>query len=73
MKSIKVMLLITLGYLLAMQHVLAQAAPGDCSAGTAFDPSCFPPSVPAIDGSGAIIAPGLVIGLAALVREKFHE
>ena len=30
-------------------------------------------SVPEIDGSGAIISIGLVIGLVALVREKFFH
>ena len=30
-------------------------------------------SVPEIDGSGAIIGIGLVVGLAALVREKFYR
>ena len=30
-------------------------------------------SVPEIDGSGAIIGVGLVIGLVALVREKFYR
>jgi hypothetical protein len=29
--------------------------------------------VPEIDGSGAIIGIGLVVGLAALVREKFYR
>ena len=30
-------------------------------------------SVPEIDGSGAIIGIGLVVGLVALVREKFYR
>ena len=29
--------------------------------------------VPEIDGSGAIIAIGLVVGLVALIREKFYH
>jgi hypothetical protein len=31
------------------------------------------PVVPEIDGSGAIIAIGLVVGLVALIREKFYH
>jgi len=29
--------------------------------------------VPEIDGTGAIIAIGLVVGLVALIRERFHK
>ena len=31
------------------------------------------PVVPEMDGSGAIIAIGLVVGLVALIREKFFH
>jgi len=31
------------------------------------------PAVPEIDGSGAIVAIGLVVGLVALIREKFFH
>ena len=30
-------------------------------------------AVPEIDGAGAIIGLGLVVGLAALIREKFYR
>jgi len=65
MKSIKTMILVALGYMLIMQQAYAQAGPGPCE-------TCDP-AVPEIDGSGAIIAIGLVVGLAALIREKFRQ
>jgi len=65
MKGIKIVGMTTAGYLLTMQQAFAQAA-------------CEPnghacPGVPEMDGSGAIIAIGLVVGLVALFREKFYK
>jgi hypothetical protein len=57
MKTIKLVGLMIVGYLLTMGQALAIA----------------PVSVPEIDGSGAIIGIGMVVGLAALVREKFYR
>jgi len=59
MKGMKVVGLTVVGYLLTMQQVFA------CT------PDCV--RVPEMDGSGAIIAIGLVVGLVALVREKFYN
>jgi hypothetical protein len=56
MKTMKVLGLVSVGYLLTMGQALAT-----------------PVSVPEIDGSGAIIGIGMVVGLAALVREKFYR
>ncbi len=39
----------------------------------AGDPDLVPNGIPEMDGSGAIIAIGLVVGLVALVREKFFH
>ena len=59
MKSLKVAVLSLLGTMLTVQQVLAgQPANG---------------VVPEMDGSGAIIAIGLVVGLVALIREKFFH
>ena len=54
MKSLKTAALVSAGFLISVQPVLAGAK-----------------VVPEIDGSGAVIAIGLVAGLVALVREKF--
>ena len=63
MKSIKVAALSLAGTLLTVQQAFA----GD---GTNGVPD---PRVPEMDGTGAIIAIGLVIGLVALIREKFFH
>jgi hypothetical protein len=67
MKGIKIVGMTVVGYLLTMQHALA-------------DPTCPTshlcnggPAVPEMDGSGAIIAIGLVVGLVVLFREKFYN
>ena len=57
MKSLKVVGLILMGQLFWIQEAFAGISP----------------VVPEIDGSGAIIAIGLVAGLVALVREKFYK
>ena len=59
MNIIKVTALSLAGIMLTMQQAFA-----GISSGTA---------VPEIDGSGAIIAIGLVVGLVALIREKFFH
>ena len=58
MKGIKIVGMTAAGYLLTMQQALA---------GTVGK------VVPEMDGSGAIIAIGLVVGLVALFREKFYK
>ena len=65
MKSMKVAVLSLVGTLLMVQQALAQS-PDACGIGAA---KC----VPEMDGSGAIIAIGLVAGLVALVREKYFR
>jgi hypothetical protein len=56
------------GYLLTMQHALAVdiCPTTDICNGNGQ-------AVPEMDGSGAIIAIGLVVGLVALFREKFYN
>ncbi len=61
MKFGKTLALAALGYLLAMQQAFAGTAPPN------------PVAVPEIDGTGAVVAIGLVAGLVALVREKFFR
>ena len=56
MKSLKTTALVSVGFLMSAQPVLAGGK-----------------VVPEIDGSGAVIAIGLVAGLVALVREKFFR
>ena len=69
MKSIKVGGLVLLGYVVGMQQAFAQVA---CGIDDLLP--CEPNGVvPEIDGSGAIIAIGLVVGLVALIREKFYR
>jgi hypothetical protein len=63
MKGIKIVGMTVVGYLLTMQQAFAI----DC--GQSFA-EC---RVPEMDGSGAIIAIGLVVGLVALFREKFYN
>jgi hypothetical protein len=70
MNRIKTALAISIGYLLIVPQAYAQSA---CPPGTTSDPACFPSSVPEIDGSGAIIAIGLLAGLVALFRERFFR
>ena len=66
MKNVKVAVFSLVGTLLTVQQALAGDLPnGQCIG------RCD--SVPEIDGSGAIIAIGLVAGLVALVREKFYN
>ena len=68
MKSLKFAVPAIVGFLLSMQQAYAGAPPLPCEIncpnGTA---------VPEIDGSGAIIAIGLVAGLVALFREKYFR
>lgn len=61
MKSLKIAGIFVVGQLLTAQQVFAQV-PCEEPCGTA---------VPEMDGSGAIIALGLVIGLVAIVRERY--
>ena len=63
MRSIKYAVFTTVGFFMTMQQVFAQALPNE-------DPGV---AVPEIDGSGAIIAIGLVAGLVALFREKYFR
>ena len=62
MKSIKIAAWSLAGTMLTVQQVFAQAEPNGTH-----------PMVPEMDGSGAIIAIGLVVGLVALIREKFFH
>ena len=75
MNKIKTVSLIALSYLLLSQQALAQGCPTDTGEvgreTVAFD--CPPAAVPEIDGAGAVVAIGLVIGLVALIREKFFR
>ena len=59
MKIMKTVALSLMGTMLGISQVYA-ATPPDLA-------------VPEIDGSGAIIAIGLVTGLVALIREKFFH
>ena len=61
MQILKTTGLVVFGYLLTIQHALAATPP----------PQDI--RVPEIDGSGAIIAIGLLAGLVALFREKFFR
>ena len=61
MKSIKVAALSLAGNLLAVQQAFAGVTVGD------------PQKVPEMDGTSAIIAIGLVIGLVVFIREKFFH
>ena len=64
MKSMKVAVLSLVGALLTVQQAFAGNPCEDLG-------ECI--TVPEMDGSGAIIAIGLVIGLVALLREKFFH
>ena len=68
MKGIKIVGMTVVGYLLTMQHALAEdyCPVADYCNGNGH-------AVPEMDGSGAIIAIGLVVGLVALFREKFYN
>ena len=59
MKSLKVAAFSLVGTMLVMQQAYAAIPPDQV--------------VPEIDGSGAIVAIGLVVGLVALIREKFFH
>ena len=59
MKSLKMAALVSVGFLMTAQSVFAGGVTDKV--------------VPEIDGSGAIIAIGLVAGVVALVREKFFN
>lgn len=61
MKFGKTLAFAAFGYLLAVEQAFAGLPPPN------------PVAVPEIDGTGAIIAIGLVAGLVALVREKFFR
>lgn len=61
MKFGKTLAFAALGTLLAVEQAFAGTMPPP------------PVAVPEIDGTGAIIAIGLVAGLVALVREKFFR
>jgi hypothetical protein len=65
MKIMKVAALSLVGTMLTVQQAFAGATNGDH---TYYDMK-----VPEMDGTGAIIAIGLVIGLVALIREKFFH
>jgi len=65
MKSVKLAVLSLVGMMLTGQQAFA-GDPG-CPNG------CNGIAVPEMDGSGAIIAIGLVVGLVALIREKFFH
>jgi hypothetical protein len=67
MKGIKIAGMTLVGYLLTMQHALAQDICPETIGG------CNGQVVPEMDGSGAIIAIGLVVGLVVLFREKFYN
>ena len=58
MKGLKITGMTAIGYLLTMEQALA-------GVGVV--------TVPEMDGSGAIIAIGLVVGLVAFFREKFYN
>ena len=64
----KVAVLSLVGALLTVQQAFAGIPP--CM--ESLD-GCNGVAVPEMDGSGAIIAIGLVIGLVALLREKFFH
>ena len=49
----------------------SQAFAGGVGSACAETQTCS--AVPEIDGGGAIIAIGLVVGLVALIREKFYR
>lgn len=71
MKIVKTVLAILISGLLTVPQAYAQSA---CPPGTTGNPDCIlPPSVPEIDGSGTIIAIGLLAGLVALLRERFFR
>jgi hypothetical protein len=70
MKIIKAAVLMLAGQLLMIQQVFAQALGDECLPGQVCNGNHI---VPEMDGSGAIIAIGLVVGLVALVREKFYR
>jgi len=71
MKSMKVAVLSLVGTLLTVQQAFAGVPPPNiCETIICPDPGV---AVPEMDGSGAIIAIGLVIGLVALLREKFFH
>jgi hypothetical protein len=57
-------------YLISMQQVLATDGNFFTHCGS-DGTSCPPVDAPEINAAGAIIAIGLVIGLSALIREKF--
>ena len=59
MNILKVAALSLVGTMLVVQQAYAAISPE--------------PTVPEIDGSGAIVAIGLVVGLVALIREKFFH
>ena len=68
MKFIKLAFAAVAAQFIVISQAFAQCAPGEFS--------CIPGgggAVPEIDGSGAIIAIGLVAGLVALIREKFYR
>jgi hypothetical protein len=67
MKSIKTMGLIAVSYLLTMQQAFA------IDLGCIENPQSCAQAVPEIDGSGAIIAIGLLAGLVALFRERYFR
>ena len=66
MKSIRYAGTVAAVYLLTASQAFASHCPSEVL-------DCQHPAVPEIDGSGAIIAIGLVAGLVALIREKFFR
>lgn len=62
MKLFKIAGAVAVTQLLTIPHAMAALPTGETG-----------PTVPEMDGSGAIIAIGLVVGLAALFRERFFR
>ncbi len=68
-KTVKTLALAIAGYLITIEQVFAEG-PGGGNGLPCED--CPTTPVPEIDGSGAVLAIGLVVGLVALFREKFR-
>ena len=64
MKSIKTTVILGCAWLLMAQQAIAGESQTDLPNGV---------RIPEIDGSGALIAIGLIAGVVALLREKFYK
>ena len=76
MSILKITALSLLGYLMTIAQAYADSINDfNCGGSNLCDLQLQTggTSVPEIDGPGAIMAVGLVIGLVALVREKFYR